>query len=114
MLEETKMTPRQGFIAACIEMVEINDELTAEELSLSQEILKKHGITDQEFDDVINLGEAETSEEQILLAIKGLDDKMKNTLVESLRSISGSDGTDSNEFAFLQRVEATLGFSVDR
>ena len=38
--EETKMTPRQAYIAACIEMVEINDELTAEELSVSQEILK--------------------------------------------------------------------------
>ena len=25
------MTPRQAYIAACIEMVEINDELTAEE-----------------------------------------------------------------------------------
>lgn len=109
-----KITPRQGFIAACIEMVEINDELTAEELSLSQEILKKHGITDQEFEEVINLGETNTTEEQILLAIKGLDDKMKKKLVESLRSISESDGTDSEEFEFLQRVEETLELPVDR
>lgn len=107
------MTPRQGFIAACIEMVEINDELTAEELTLSQEILRKHGISDQEFDEVMNLGEAETTEEKILSAIKELDSKMKKKLVESLKSISGADGTDSEEFQFLQRVEETIGFSVD-
>lgn len=58
------MTPRQGFIAACIEMVEINDELTAEELSVSQELLKRLGITDQEFDEVMNLNEEEVIEEK--------------------------------------------------
>lgn len=107
------MTPRQGFIAACIEMVEINDELTAEELSVSQELLKKQGITDQEFDEVINLGEEETTEEKILSAIKGLDDKTKKKLVETLKTISGTDGTDSEEFHFLQRVETALGFPID-
>jgi uncharacterized tellurite resistance protein B-like protein len=108
------MTPRQGFIAACIEMVEINDELTAEELSVSQEILKKQGFTDQEFEEVVNLGEAETTEEKILSAIQGLDEKMKKQLVENLRKIASSDGTDSEEFQFLQTVENLFGLPVDK
>lgn len=108
------MTPRQAYIAACIEMVEINDELTAEELSISQELLKKQGITDQEFDEVMNLGEEETTEDKILSALGGLDDKIKKQLVETLKTISGVDGTDSEEFQFLQRVESALGFPVDK
>jgi hypothetical protein len=108
------MTPRQGFIAACIEMVEIDDELTIEELGISQELLRKQGITDAEFDEVMNLDETETTEEKILSAIKGLDDKSKKQLVESLRSISIVDGTDSDEFEFLQRVEETLNLPVDK
>ena len=109
-----KMTPRQGFIAACIEMVEINDELTAEELSVSQEILKKQGFTDIEFEEVVNLGEAETTEEKILSAIQGLDEKMKKQLVENLRIIASSDGADSEEFQFLQTVEKLFGFPLDK
>lgn len=107
------MTPRQGFIAACIEMVEINDELTAEELSVSQELLKRLGITDQEFDEVMNLNEEEVIEEKILSAIKGLDEKTKKQLVETLKTISSTDGADSEEFHFLQRVEAAIGLPID-
>jgi uncharacterized tellurite resistance protein B-like protein len=107
------MTPRQGFIAACIEMVELDEELTADELRISQEILKKQGFTEEEFEAVINLPEEETTEEKIFTAIQGLDEKMKKQLVENLRRIATSDGTDSEEFQFIQRVEKLFGLPVD-
>ena len=107
------MTPRQGFIAACIEIVELDEDLTSEELSVSQEILKKQGFTDQEFEEVVNLGEEETTEEKILSAVQGLDDKMKKQLVENLRKIASADSVDSEEFQFIQKIEKLFGLPVD-
>lgn len=107
------MTPRQGFIAACIEIVELDEDLTSEELSVSQEILKKQGFTDKEFEEVVNLGEDETTEEKILTAIQGLDDKMKKQLVENLRKIASADSVDSEEFQFIQKVEKLFNLPVD-
>lgn len=107
------MTPRQGFIAACIEIVELDEDLTSEELSVSQEILKKQGFTDKEFEEVVNLGEEETTEEKILAAIQGLDNKMKKQLVENLRKIASADSVDSEEFQFIQKVEKLFNLPVD-
>lgn len=107
------MTPRQGFIAACIEIVELDEDLTSEELSVSQEILKKQGFTDKEFEEVVNLGEDETTEEKILAAIQGLDNKMKKQLVENLRKIASADSVDSEEFQFIQKVEKLFNLPVD-
>jgi uncharacterized tellurite resistance protein B-like protein len=101
------MNSNQAFIATCIEVIRIDGEVSNQEMNRCQEVLQAAGFSSEEIEKTVELMDT-FSEDELVQAISALPAEQKKNLLDSIISIAGSDGLDSDEYEFINSVRSIL------
>lgn len=110
------MKPRNAFIGVCFAMMGVDEMIDQRELTKLFEVLDRYGISEDEIMDEMRIFSNLDSKEGIrygqksMAAITGLDDEMRENLVQALTEIAISDEYFHDaEKTLLTAVKMTLG-----
>ena len=110
------ITPRSAFIGVCFAMMGVDEMIDQRELTKLLEVLNRFGFNEEEIMKEmsnftnLSLSEALRYGQKSMAAITGLDDEMRDNLVQALTEIAISDEYfHDTEKTLLSAVKMTFG-----
>ena len=113
------MKPRSAFIGVCFAMMGVDEMIDQRELTKLFEVLDRYGFTEDEITEEmnnftnLNLKEGLRYGQKSMAAITGLDNDMREDLVQAMTEIAISDEYFHDaEKTLLTAVKMTLGMPI--